>query len=79
MSYLYTPLEQHTDGAWWYHPNTTYNSRDKAEKAFEELFWWDRRPFLILKHKQPFSQDKSLYTTDFINFYFAGILEYTKD
>lgn len=76
---MYSCLEQHESGDWWYHPGFTFDSAQAAEDKFAKAFWWDpQRPHRILEHEHPFPQDGSIYTTDFENFGFGGLITWTK-
>lgn len=71
---MYSLLEQHNDGSWWYHPGNTYNSPEEAEEAFKKIFWWDLdRPHKVIKHTGPLFQEHSSCTKDFNTFEFAGL------
>ena len=35
---LYSLLEQHKDGSWWYHPGFTFDTPEEAEQCFRENF-----------------------------------------
>ena len=38
---LYSVLEQHADGSWWYHPGFTRETRAEAELKSAHSIWWD--------------------------------------
>lgn len=68
---FYSLLEQHTNGAWWYH-RLTFKSIKEAEEYNNGWIWWDKaRPRKILEHKMPLP-DLTLYTFDFREFYKQG-------
>jgi len=70
---MYSFLEQHNDGSWWYHPGCTYETEGKAKQGFKKMFWWDLdRPHKIISHSIPFPQDISRCTFDMVHFNFAG-------
>ena len=74
---MYSLLEQHNDGSWWYHPRCTYETEEKAEEGFRKEFWWDlERPHKIIQHNKPFPQGYSRCTRDFIHFGFGGIIDF---
>ena len=76
---FYTALEQHVDGAWWYHPWVgTYETEEEAETSFYSHFD-DGRPHLIYQHDKPFPQRISLCTRNFVDFEFAGRIFWTKE
>lgn len=63
----YSLLEQHTNGAWWYHGNT-YTSREEAEERFKTWIWWDKeRPKKILEHTSSLPKE-TMVTYDFKRF-----------
>lgn len=73
---MYSVLEQHTDGCWWYHRGETYETKKEADDRGRELYGSGRylkpRPYVTLEHKKPFPQDIDRCTRDFVNFNFAG-------
>lgn len=65
---MYSLLERHVDGSWWYHPGMTYDTREECEKRFKRSFWWDLgRQHTVLEHTQPLPQ-QSCCTWDFKTF-----------
>lgn len=63
----YSLLEQHTNGAWWYH-KLTFTSREEAEEYFKDWIWWDKnRPKKILEHTSSLPK-KTMVTYDFKRF-----------
>lgn len=49
----YSLVEQHTNGAWWYHKKT-FTSREEAEEYMKTWIWWDEnRPKRIVEHTAP--------------------------
>lgn len=76
---LYSVLEQHADGSWWYHPGFTRETRAEAELKSAHSIWWDlERPRRIFEHEFPFPQDHAICTTDFENFSLAGDIIWTR-
>ena len=72
--WMYSLLERHIDGPWWYHPGMTFNTAKQARDAFKRRFWWDlSRVHKVFKHQKPLPQAYDSYTTDFKTFYFGGI------
>ena len=35
---MYSLLEQHKDGSWWYHPGDTFETEAEVEQCFQETF-----------------------------------------
>ena len=57
---MYSLLEQHIDGSWWYHPGDTFETEEEVENAFRKRFWWDlERPHRSFKHDKPLLQEHS--------------------
>lgn len=63
----YSLLEQHVDGAWWYHPGLTVNKAEMVEEVFKDRFI--DRPKKIIHHETPLYQTESTYTIDMKHFY----------
>lgn len=66
----YSLLEQHTNGAWWYHRNT-FTSRKEAEEYFKIWLTGDfiqKRPRMILEHTDSIP-DETMVTDDLRRFY----------
>lgn len=84
---MYSLLEEHRDGSWWYHPGRTFNVAQEATEILEtvlriaEAFEISKgdvsRSLKIIKHTKPFPQDMSRCTRDFVHFNFAGGYEFT--
>ena len=73
---MYSVLEQHNDGSWWYHPKFTHDTEKDAEEYFKKAFWWDLdRPHKIVEHTKPFPQ-KTISSFDCVHFGFGGIEEF---
>ena len=84
---MYSLLEQHTDGSWWYHPGCSFDCGPEGCQVFLRLIRMTEsfeffkgesvsRSFKILNHSKPFPQDMSRCTRDFVNFNFAGGYEF---
>ena len=74
---IYSVLEQHKDGAWWYHPGYSYDTEEKAKQeadAFSKRF--DNRPTMVFSHEVQLPQKHSTCTRDFKTFGFAGGVEW---
>lgn len=65
---LYSLLEQHTDGSWWYHRETYTNQEEAKEAEKWRKDHYGDRPWRIFKHTVALPQ-KTLYTFDFQVFY----------
>ena len=73
---MYSVLEQHTDGSWWYHPGNTFETQEEAASE-----GWDHygsgcyltpRPYKVIEHTKPFPQDLDRCSFDCVHFNFAG-------
>jgi hypothetical protein len=72
---MFSLLEQHIDGTWWYHPGTTFNTPEEVDGAFKRIFWWDlSRPHMVFEHKTPLYQKYSTCTLDFKKFSHLGVV-----
>lgn len=74
---IYSVLEQHIDGAWWYHPGYSYDTEEKAKQeadAFSKRF--DNRPTMVFSHEAPLPQKHSTCTRNFKTFGIAGGVEW---
>lgn len=70
---MYSLLEQHKDGSWWYHPGMTYETPEECEDRFKASFWWDLdRPHKVIKHSVPFPKE-TCCTRDFKTFEAYGV------
>lgn len=70
---LYSLLEQHKDGSWWYHKNFTFDTPEEVEKCFNEYFKFDiDRPHMCFEHEKPMWQGYSSCTFDFKRFVSPG-------
>ena len=75
---IYSVLEQHRDGAWWYHPGDSFDTLEEAkERADHFCDYLDERPVKVIEHELPFPQDKSRCTFDGKHFGFAGGYPFT--
>lgn len=75
---IYSVLEQHLDGAWWYHPWCPSFDNLKEAKAEAERRWPDR-PHMVFEHDKPMFDEYSTYTFDFQRFNFSGHVLWTKE
>jgi hypothetical protein len=71
---MYSVLEQHRNGAWWYHPGYTFGSEKEAEQCFQDVFgnMAPERPHRIFEHEEPLYQEQPTCTFDFKTFEFSG-------
>lgn len=73
---MFSILEQHKDGSWWYHPGDTFGTWDKADAEAEKLYWSGKhlapRPYKVIEHTKPFPQDLDRCSFDCVHFNFAG-------
>lgn len=73
---MFSVLEQHVDGSWWYHPKETNNTREEAEAMGAKLYasgkYLQPRPYKIIEHDKPFPQDMSRCSFDCVHFDYAG-------
>ena len=78
---MFSLLEQHNDGSWWYHPGCTYNTREEAEERFKKSFWWDlTRPHFVFEHTEPLPQDCSTCTKNGgQTFHCCGLVKWPKE
>lgn len=77
---LYSVLEQHLDGSWWYHLGWTFETREAAEQKIREGLWFDpQRPMRLFEHHRPFPQDHGRYTRDLKTFGIAGYIDWTDE
>lgn len=78
MKTLYSVLEQHLDGTWWYHPRYTFSTREEAEKEAQEFSErMDNRPTMIFEHTEPMFQEYSTALYGDV-FHFGGMIEWPK-
>lgn len=76
---IYSLLEQHYDGSWWYHKGASYDTLDRALIAIPNYIKWDEtRGKVIFCHDEPLPQ-RSCYTFDFKNFAFCGQILWAED
>ena len=70
---LYSVLERHNDGAWWYHCGT-FSNRKWAEEYLETWIPFDKdRPKMVFEHTKPLPQ-QSCCTKNFKTFEFGGVI-----
>lgn len=74
---LYSLLEQHKDGSWWYHPGFTFNSPEEVEEFFKKHFD-DSRPHMVFEHEEPMFQKHSTSSYDLKTFDFGGLIHWPK-
>lgn len=76
---MFSLLEQHKDGSWWYHPGCTFNTPEEVEECFKDEFkMHPDRPHMCFKHDEPMFQEFATYTNDFKTFHFLGIIHWPK-
>lgn len=73
---MYSLLEQHNDGSWWYHPGDTFDTEAEVEECFRETFghFDPDRPHMAFNHQEPMFQEHATCTTDFNTFEFFGVI-----
>lgn len=70
---MYSLLEQHIDGSWWYHPGDTFETEEEVEQCFQRIYGhWSP------EHAEPLCQDYATCTFDFKVFEFGGIIQWPK-
>lgn len=77
---MYSLLEQHVDGSWWYHPGYTFETEEEVEQCFQQAYghWAPDRPHRTFKHDEPLFQEYSTCTCDFKVFEFGGMIHWPK-
>lgn len=77
---MYSLLEQHKDGSWWYHPGDTFETEAEVEQCFQETFgtYDPGRPHRAFEHDEPLFQEYSTCTRDFKTFEFGGMIHWPK-
>ena len=76
---MFSLLEQHKDGSWWYHPGCTFNTPEDVEECFQDEFnMHPDRPHMCFKHDEPMFQEFATCTNDFKTFHFLGIIHWPK-
>lgn len=77
---MFSLLEQHKDGSWWYHPGATFETEEEVEKYFQETFgtYDPDRPHMTFEHDEPMFQEYSTCTFDFKTFHFGGMIHWPK-
>lgn len=74
---IYSVLEQHRDGSWWYHPGYTFDTEEKAqEQAADFSKRHEGRPTTVFAHEEKLPQGYATCTEDFETFGFGGIVEW---
>lgn len=77
---LYSLIEQHKDGSWWYHPGDTFNTPEEVEACFKESYWQDlERPHMVFEHEEPMYQEHSTCSFDLKKFDFGGFVYWPKE
>lgn len=73
---MFSLLEQHMDGSWWYHPGDTFDTEAEVERCFQRNYghWSPGRPHKAFKHAEPLYQGHATCTFDFKVFEFGGII-----
>lgn len=74
--FLYSVLEQHTDGSWWYHIGETYA---RGSVAIRQARSYTDRCTCVICHTSQIPQDTDRCTSDFMHFHFHGGFEFTMD
>lgn len=70
--YLYSVLEQHECGNWWYHRGWTFPIQEEAQYKADQFFSHHQdQPTIVLKHRGCIVFPPC-FTTDFRDLYFAG-------
>ena len=71
---MFSLLEQHKDGSWWYHPGDTFDTEAEVEQRFQETFgrFAPDRPHMAFEHTEPMCQELATCTFDFKTFHFGG-------
>ena len=75
---LYSALEQHCDGSWWFHGDT-FTSREEAGRFLPGWIGWDEnRHKKIFYHEKPLPREECYTIDDGETFEFAGITLWDK-
>lgn len=77
---LFSLLEQHKDGSWWYHPGDTFTTPEEVEECFHQTFdkFHPNRPHKVFEHSDPLPQEFATCTKDFKIFEFLGVIYWPK-
>jgi len=80
---MYSFIEQHIDGSWWYNPrlNATFETKEEVDKYFQNFFskYIDsERPYKAFEHEEPLYQKHATYTFDFKVFELGGVIFWPK-
>lgn len=74
---MFSVLEQHDDGSWWYHPGYSFPTEAEAkQRAAEFSKRHDNRITKVFEHTEPMFQEYSTCTKDFKIFGFGGIIQW---
>lgn len=74
---MYSLLEQHKNGSWWYHPGCTFETEEEVEKCFQDLFsQHPDRPHMAFEHEEPLYQGYPTRTFDFKTFDYLGVIHW---
>lgn len=81
---MFSFLEQHNDGSWWYEPrlHATFETKEEVDKYFQNV--WARyvdpnRPYMAFEHEEPLYQVHATCTQDFKVFEFGGLIRWPKN
>lgn len=81
---MFSFLEQHNDGSWWYEPrlHATFETKEEVDKYFQNV--WARyvdpnRPYMAFEHEEPLYQVHATCTQDFKVFEFGGLIRWSKN
>ena len=73
---MFSILEQHNDGSWWYHPGNTFETQEEAAiegwNVYGSGCYLTPRDYKIIEHQKPFPQDMARCSFDCVRFSFAG-------
>lgn len=76
---LYSCVEQHCDGSWWYHGNT-FESREEAGNFLDDWIPWDaNRHKMIFTHEKPLPDETCCTKDGGETFEFAGLILWDKE
>ena len=81
---MFSFIEQHIDGSWWYEPqmHATFDTKEDVDKYFQNVFakYVDsERPYKAFEHNTPLYQEHATCTFDFKVFSFGGIILWPKE
>ena len=73
---MFSILEQHSNGSWWYHPGDTFGTQEEAAiegwNVYGSGACLTPRDYKIIEHQKPFPQDMARCSFDCVHFDFAG-------